>query len=518
MTRATEDHAPAETGTGPRWTRWLDHPLAWGWCVVGWVVSSAAFVGAIAWLGGPDAGDAGQSLSSTWAIAHGAIGCAYPPARTFAASGSANPIVLIAPVYPLVSGVLAALFRVGHGVAFPSSAQLGPDCSHALVAIARWATASGATTATLALGYVGWLFILVGAVVLLRAVGRGRRGWEPATLLVLAISGPTIMPVETFFHPEDLVAVGLSLVGLAAALRDRWLVAGLVMALAIESQQFALLVAVPLFVVAASDRRVRYGAGVAGGLALLLFPLGVLSGWRVWHAALFGSSRAGIDGVHGAGGTWLWETHVGGLALLVAARGLPILVAAGLAWRVRRRTVGLLSPAALLRLVTISLALRLVFEVNLFGYYFMAVAVALVVLDVTRGRLRGVTLAWLGLVTVAFDPARWGLNPRMVLAGFGSNVTLPFAVVTGVVVIILLDVAAHRIRWYLVGFLVIVLLTGVPQLWGLSPVERVMPLWFWQLILVPSALALTRDGSRSVLFRPATWGDSRSGALAHESA
>ncbi|MGC8511360.1 MAG: hypothetical protein ACP5PB_10890, partial [Acidimicrobiales bacterium] len=302
MTSGSNDLDLGETGVTSRWTRWLDHPLGWGWCVAGWIVSTAVFVGAIAWLGGPDAGDSGQSLSSTWAIAHGAIGCAYPPADTFAAAGSANPIVLTAPVYPLVSGALAALVRVGHDVAFPSSAQLGPDCSHALTAIARWATASGATTATLALGYVGWLFILVGTVSLLRAIGRGRRGWEPVTLLVLAISGPAIMPIETFFHPEDLVAMGLSLVGLAAALRERWLVAGVVMALAIESQQFALLVAVPLFVVAARDRRYRYGTGIIAGLVALLIPLGVLSGGRVWRAALLGSSRAGIDGVHGAVG------------------------------------------------------------------------------------------------------------------------------------------------------------------------------------------------------------------------
>jgi uncharacterized membrane protein len=441
------------------------------------------------------AGDAGQSLSSTWAIAHGAIGCAYPPPGTFAAAGSANPIVLVAPVYPLLSGALAALFRVGQGVAFPTPAQLGPDCSHALVAIGHWATATGATTPTLLLGYVGWLVLAAGVVAFLRSVGRGRRGWEPATLLVLAISGSTMMPVAEVFHPQDLVAVGLCLAGVAAALRDRWLVAGLALALAIESQQFALLVAVPLLVVATDARRYRYGTGVAAGLAALLLPLGVLTGGRVWRAALLGTNRAGIDGVHGAGGTWLWETHVGGLALLVAARGAPILVAAWLAWRVRRSVAGPLDPGALVSLVTVCLTLRLVFEVNLFGYYFMAVAVGLVALDATRGRLRGVTLAWLVLVTLAFNPARWGLDPRRELAGFGSNVSLPLLVVSGLVVIILVDVLAHRFRWRLVGFLVVVLLTTVPALWGVNPVERVMPTWFWQLVLVPSALLLAGGGS-----------------------
>ena len=516
MTDGSPQSALAARWRSSCWTLWLDRPLGPVWCALGWVVSTAVLVGIVTWLGGPDTGDAGQSLSSTWAIAHGAIGCAYPPTRTFAAAGPADPIVLIAPVYPLVSGVLAALFRLGHGVAFPTSAQLGPGCSHALVAIAHWSAASGVTTATLALGYVGWLAILVGVVVYLRAVGRGRRGWEPLTLLVLAICGPTMMPIGEMFHPQDLLAVGLCLVGLAAAVRDRWLVAGLVLALAIESQQFALLVAVPLFVVALGGRRLRYGAGVVAGLAALLIPLGVLSAGRVWHAALLGSSRAGIDGIHGSGGTWLWETHVGGLALLVLARGAPIVVAAWLAWLVRRRSVGPLDARALMRLVTISLALRLVFEVNLFGYYFMAVAVALVVLDVTAGRLRGPTLAWLVLVTLAFAPARGGLNPGVALPGVGLVVTPSLVVVTGLVILILRDVLAHRIRWQLVGFIVFVVLTCVPALWGVSPGEPEMPAWFWQLVLVSSALALAGGVSFSGSWRTTTWGSARSSGVVNE--
>ncbi len=505
-----------QPGGSSRWSRWLDHPVAWGWCVAGWVASTLVFVGIVWWLGGPSTGDAGQSLTSTWAIAHGSIGCAYPPSRTFASAGSANPFVLIAPVYPLVSGALAALLGLGHGVAFPTSAQLGPGCSRSLVAIAHWATASRATTATLALGYVGWVAILVGVVALLRAVGRGRRRWEPVTLLVLAISGPTMMPVEQFFHPEDMVAVGLSLVALAAVVRDRWLVAGLVMALAIESQQFALLVAVPLFVIASRDRRFRYGVGVVAGLAALLIPLGVLTGERVWRAALLGTSRAGIDGIRGAGGTWLWETHASGVVLLLAARGAPILAAAGLAWwtgRGEKRR----DPSTLLSLVTACLALRLVFEVNLFGYYFMAVAVALVLLDVARGRLRGVTLAWLVLVTVAFNPAQWDLNLQRELAGFQLDLIVPLVATLAVGVIMLTDVARHRIRWYLVGLLVVVTLTGIPGLWGLSNVEPVMPLWFWQLVLVPSALALSRGSWHDAALPTVTWGEMRSRVSVSES-
>ena len=46
-------------------------------------------------------------------------------------------------------------------------------------------------------------------------------------------------------------------------------------------------------------------------------------------------------------------------------------------------------------LVTASLALRLVFEVSLYGYYLMAACVGLIVLDIVLGRLRFPTIAWI---------------------------------------------------------------------------------------------------------------------------
>jgi hypothetical protein len=73
-----------------------------------------------------------------------------------------------------------------------------------------------------------------------------------------------------------------------------------------------------------------------------------------------------------------------------------------------------------------------VFEVNLWGYYFMAAAVLLLILDVLRRRFRVSYVAWLLLVTYATLDGG--------LATVHSFVTLP--------------------------------------------------VWLWQLILVPSALAL----------------------------
>ena len=75
--------------------------------------------------------------------------------------------------------------------------------------------------------------------------GRGSRGWEPATLVVVACLLPVWMCVQSFFHPQDLLAMGLALCAMACACHGRWAGAGVLVALAVLAQQFTLLVAVP---------------------------------------------------------------------------------------------------------------------------------------------------------------------------------------------------------------------------------------------------------------------------------
>ena len=121
----------------------------------------------------------------------------------------------------------------------------------------QWAHRSGALSPTLWIGYTAWLALMVGVIAWLRASGRGRCGWEPATLIVIASLAPAWMCVQTDFHPQDLLAMGLALGAMACARGSRWFLAGVLLALAVLSQQFALLVAVPLFVVAPSTKRIR---------------------------------------------------------------------------------------------------------------------------------------------------------------------------------------------------------------------------------------------------------------------
>ncbi len=222
-------------------TSWLNRPLS-GWsCAIGWLVALAIFVGLTTVLGGLTSLDALLSTYSSWFMAHGNFACAYPP-------GSSDQVALTAPLYTLVAGGLSALFGVGHGVAFPSQSVLGTHCLTWLGPIRQWSTKTSALTPTLRFGYSSWLVLMVGVVAILRTSRRGRTGWEPLTLVLIACTPPVFMCLQYLFHPQDLLAMGLILFGVASVLRRRWVLAGVIMGLALTSQQFAVLVLVALLV------------------------------------------------------------------------------------------------------------------------------------------------------------------------------------------------------------------------------------------------------------------------------
>ena len=78
---------------------------------------------------------------------------------------------------------------------------------------------------------------------------------------MLACAPPVWMPLLQFFHPQDIMATGLALGALASVRRDRWVCAGVLVALALTSQQFALLVLAPLIVVVPQKFRARFVRG-----------------------------------------------------------------------------------------------------------------------------------------------------------------------------------------------------------------------------------------------------------------
>jgi hypothetical protein len=478
----------------------LDRPLSRLWCAVSWVASTGLFVIIVQLLGGIAPGDSAESVYSTWSIAHLNMACAYPPASHFHFSPDALPFVSVAPLYPFLSAVASATLRIGHSVAFPTTAAMGAHCSNASVAIYRWSISSHALNPTLKIAYLGWMVLMASVVVLLRTSGRGRNGWEAATLSLLAIAPPVYMCVATYFHPQDLVAMGCILFAVSCAIRGRWLWAGVLLGLAFTSQQFALLAIALMIVIVPGNRRLSLFVGTVLSIGIVDGPFILLTSGRALKTALFGSSRLTVFGAnhfHATGGTVLFATHLHGAALFLVARVLPVLCALAIAlWVARRLGPRVTEIETLLSLLATALCMRLVFEENLFGYYFMALAVSLLCIEALRGRLSGRVFVWMGMVMLAFNPIPWWLYLRWEARGLNLYLALPVLFEVIVLSAFLVGARHRRYRWYLVASSIVVALTCFPPLWGRVWTPHVAPFWLWQIILVPTGLMLASESLR----------------------
>ena len=472
------------------WQRWLDKPQSGLVCLSGWILSSAVFIGMVALFGGPTQNDAVESLYGTWAIAHGKFTCSYPPAGTVPASHFFpyyQPHPGAPPLWPLISSGFAALTRIGHTATFPSQQGLGINCVNGYHEMYIWAQNSAAIFPTIGLGYYSWFVLLVGVVALLRASGRGHTGWEAFGVVFVALVPIVWMPLLDEFHPQDLVALGLVLAGTACALRREWVWAGVLVGLAVTSQQFALLVLVPLFVVAPGKQRWRLLISSAVAVALVSLPFIVATSGRAIHAVLFGTGDS-----MSFGGTVLWNSGLRGPALVFCSRILPILISAAIAWwALRRMRSRVLEPIPLISLVATSLSLRLIFEEGLFGYKFMALAVMLILLALVRGHIRGQLVAWLALVTVVFNPIPAGLSLNARSWSDHVAASLSLASVAVVLFLVGYDAVHRRVRWYLVAWLVVAACAFLHwPLWSVDSIRPRLPLWFWQLVLVSSGVTM----------------------------
>ena len=393
--------------------------------VMGWLASSALFIVVTQLLGGVTSGDASDSINTTWAFAHGIPACAYPPGNQFG-------LPYIPPVYPLFTGAISALLRIGHSIAFPSAAQMGPHCINAVTSMYYWSLKSHSLGPTLQLGYLSWFVLAAGAVSFLRASDRGRTVWEPLSLILIALIPSLLMSLHEYFHPQDIMALGLILGALAGARRGKWGIAGVLIGAACMTQQFALLAAVPLVFAVPRDRINIFFVSSVTSLGAVIVPVVLLSSRGSLAAILTGS------GTTWNSGTVLDGTHLQGPILFIASRYLPIAASLVLSWWARQE-IGqrMIDGVPLLSLVATCLSFRLVFEVNLWGYYFLAVSVLLILLDVIRGRIRWPLIVWLALQPIAFRPVLGSTS------SFGPEHT----------------------SW--------------------------LPLWLWQIILVGGALALS---------------------------
>ena len=136
-------------------------------------------------FGGFSGNDTYESVFTTWAIAHGEAVCAFP-----------KGFRVIAPLYPLASGGIAAITRIGRGLPFPPRDVMGSRCDNAFIAINTWSLRTNALASTVKIAYLGWVVLMAGAIAALRAAGRGLTRWEPTALVLLACLPPVWTCVE----------------------------------------------------------------------------------------------------------------------------------------------------------------------------------------------------------------------------------------------------------------------------------------------------------------------------------
>ena len=127
--------------------------------------------------------------------------------------------------------------------------------------------------------------------------------------------------------------------------------------------------------------------------------------------------------------------------------------------------------------------LRLVFEQNIFAYYYLALAVTLVLLQVAWGRILLTLVAWLIMVLLVFTEDTiivwrqvWGRDARH---------WIPAIVIAVAALLILRSVRRHRVGWSVAmwGAVIVTALLKWPE--SSDPISHPLgAAWVWQVILV----------------------------------
>jgi hypothetical protein len=259
----------------------------------------------------------------------------------------------------------------------------------------------------------------------MRAAGLPRHAWM--LVVVLAACGPLAYQALLYGHPEDVLAAPLCVLGVMAARQGRPLTAGLLLAAAIASKQWAVLAVLPAMLAAPRGGAWRIGVVAVAGAAAVLVPLIVLtphtvagagSGALVSSGALFHphqvwwplgvpADAAFVAGGHGTTMAPAWLMPIP--HPLIVALALPLSVL----WWVRAGGAARRRDDAFALLAMLFLERCALDPWNLV-YYQLPLVLALLAWEVHRGKALpvlalGVTAAaWLTFVT--YD-ARTGAGP-----------------------------------------------------------------------------------------------------------
>lgn len=234
----------------------------------------------------------------------------------------------------------------------------------------------------------GLLALAVLAVVLARRMGeRGSSRGAQVLVVALCACNPIALRALQIGHPEELLCAVFAIGAVLVAGRDRALLAGLLLGLAIATKAWAVLAIGPVLLALPARRSLALGAaGAVAGIVLLPIVLAgaaaeiahgarqtgvIFNPWQIWWP-LGDVVNVGYDGLPKPGGrygpAWLSQlTHP-----LIAALVVPL----SLAWWHRRRHEG---PGGeqLLGLLALLLLLRCILDPWNTVYYQLPFLVAL---------------------------------------------------------------------------------------------------------------------------------------------
>ena len=157
---------------------------------------------------------------------------------------------------------------------------------------------------------------------------------------------------------------------------------------------------------------------------------------------------------------------------------------------VRRIGQKVLDPPILLCLIAVSLSLRLIFEQNIFGYYYIPLCVSLLLFDVVRGRIRGAFVAWNFLILLAYSEGAISLIMWRQSWGQDARHWIPPVLMIIALLVILDQLLRHRLTLDAIvwGGVVISALLVWPV--STDPFRHQPVTWLWQVILVAIGVIL----------------------------
>jgi hypothetical protein len=138
-----------------------------------------------------------------------------------------------------------------------------------------WEYRLGAFPCLLAVAWLGaWLWRLMAA--------RGQSVLARVAVLAVCLVSPMTFRALFWGHPEELLGAALCVGAVILATRGRFVLAGVLLGLAIATKQWAILAVLPALL-AAERERVRLFVYTAGTAALLTLPMAIGDIERFWH-------------------------------------------------------------------------------------------------------------------------------------------------------------------------------------------------------------------------------------------